>query len=104
MRDRRVAERAHDVQQGIGISIRDDIDERFRVAAPRRHVGKFDGSRHALLRLKQRGQQVEAHVRHTRNSDVGLGFSVCTRRLVDAGEQFEDGGLARSGESCKAGS
>ena len=103
MRHRGIAKRAHDVQQRVRVAIRHDVDERLRVAAARGHVRELHRGRHALLRLKHRRQLIEPVVGHARHADVGLGFAVRARGFVDAGEQFEEGGLAGTGETNQAG-
>ena len=62
------------------------------------HVGELDRRRHVLLRVEERGQPIEALVGHARDADVGVLLPAGPRRLAGAGQQLEEGGLARRGE------
>ncbi len=94
MRDRRIAKRPHDMQERVGIAVRDDVEQGGGVAAARRHVGELDRGRHALLRLKQRRQLVEAIVGYAGDAHVRLGATGRARRLAGARHQLKERGLA----------
>jgi len=99
MRHHRIAERAHDVQQRIGVAIRHHIEQRHSFAARGRHVCELHRRRGALFRLEHRGQLVEPCVRDARYADVRFGLTVRTGRFPGAREQLKEGGLSGRGQS-----
>jgi hypothetical protein len=94
MRHGGIAKRAHHMEQRVRVAVRDDVHERFRVAASGGHVREFDRGWHALLRVEQRRQPVEALVGDPRDADVRFGAALRSRRLPGAREQLKEGGLA----------
>ena len=80
MRDARVAKRAYDVDECVGVLIARDIDECLRTAASGRNdVGEFHCRRHSLARVVHRRQRIEAGIGHLRDADVDVTFSLAVR-------------------------
>ena len=104
MRDRRIVERAQNVNERVGILECGDVDE--RLAAPgldgHRDIRELDGRRHAFFRVVHRGQAIETGVRHLRNADRRLAFAVRdARRLPNAGHELKESGFSGLAKSDK---
>jgi hypothetical protein len=95
MRNRGIAEHAHDVEQGVGIAKRGDVEQRLSSGARPGDAGnicEFDRCRDAFSRVEERCQPVEALVGDPRDADVGVGLSLAGR-LADARQELKEGGL-----------
>jgi len=80
MSDVLVAEQAHDVQQGVGVAERRDVEQVFGAGLRRaRHVGKLHGGRHTAPRVEERGEPIEAVVGHARDADMRVQLAVMRR-------------------------
>jgi hypothetical protein len=99
MRHHRIAKRAHDVQQCVGVAIRHHIEQRHSFAARGRHVCELHRRGGPLFRLEHCGQLIEPCVRNARHADVCLGLAVRTGGFPSAREQLKEGGLSGRGES-----
>jgi hypothetical protein len=62
VRNRRIAKHANDVEEGIGIAERREVEKRLctglRAACPG-NVGELDRCRHVLLRLEESREAIE---------------------------------------------
>ena len=53
-------------------------------------VGEFNGRRHVLARIEERGELIQPVVGHTRDADVCLRLAGGSRRVARAGHQLEE--------------
>ena len=98
---RGVGERAHHVQQRVGVAELLGLEPLPLALRDAGEVHHLEGGVGRLLRLEQRGQPVDARVGHPRHARVHLAARGAERRGRDgrAGQQVEQRGLAALGKA-----
>ena len=93
VRDRRIAKRANDVDERVGVLVAGNIDERLRPRARGGDdVGELDSRRHPFLRVVHRGQLVQPLVGDFGDPDIHV--ALAARRLVNARHQLKESGFS----------
>src|SRR5580765_5492308 len=102
MGDGGIPERAQDVNQRIGVLVRNDVDERLcagRVTSSD-EVRELDGRRDPLLRVVHGRQSVQPRVRHLRDANDRLRLADgAPSAFANARHELEEGGLAAGTEA-----
>jgi len=94
------------VQQRVRVSKRSDVEQGLGATLRASHAGnvrEFNGRRHPLAWVEQRGELIETIVGHPGHADVGVGLSAPGRGLSNAGEELEKRrlpGRRESNEAC----
>ncbi len=93
MRNGRIAERAYDVDERVGILVAGDVDERLGPAARRPgDVGELNGRGDPLAWVVHRGEPVEPLIRNFRDADVHVALAAWS--VVNAGHQLKQSGFS----------
>ena len=83
---------ADDVEERVGVAERRHIEQRLGArlgASGTGNVGELNGGGDALFRVEQRGELVQAIVRHARHPDTGLGLPTGSRCVTGAGQKLK---------------
>ena len=104
VRHRLVAERAHDVDQRVGVLVGDHVHQRLGPPPAGGQIGELDRGRHVFPGIEHRGEPVEARVGNL--GDPNLHLPSALRRpagLADGGHELEERGLAGGRQSDESG-
>jgi hypothetical protein len=94
---RGIVERANNVDERVGVLVRDDIHQRLRSCASGRgsQIRELDRRRYALPRVVHLGEAIQPPVGHFRNANRGFAPSVRRARdVLGAGHELKERGLA----------